>query len=138
MSMARTLNPELTDLSVERLRRRRSAKWSRYGADVLPAWVAEMDFPLAGAVKQALAEAIQLDDCGYASPQELGLADAFAGFVESRLGWSVDAAGVSASSDVVGAIRSLLRVLAEPGDRVVINTPVYHPFFSVIEELGCV
>jgi cystathionine beta-lyase len=66
MSMARTLNPELTDLSVERLRRRRSAKWSRYGADVLPAWVAEMDFPLAGAVKQALAEAIQLDDCGEA------------------------------------------------------------------------
>jgi cystathionine beta-lyase len=135
--MASTLNPALTDIPIERLRRRRSAKWVRYGADVLPAWVAEMDFPLAEPVKRALAEAVQLDDCGYASPEELGLAEAFAGFAESRLDWNVDATQVSPSSDVVGAIRSLLRVLTKPGERVVINPPVYHPFFAVIEELGC-
>ena len=41
------LDPSLTELSLERLRLRRSAKWARYPADVLPAWVAEMDFPLA-------------------------------------------------------------------------------------------
>jgi len=135
--VATILNPELTDIPIERLRRRRSSKWARYSADVLPAWVAEMDFPLAGPVKLALAEAVQLDDCGYASPQELDLAGAFADFADRRLGWSVDEAQVSPSSDVVGAIRSLLRVLTKPGDRIVINTPVYHPFFTLIEELDC-
>jgi len=135
--MATILNPELTDLPISRLRRRRSAKWVRYSADVLPAWVAEMDFPLAEPVKLALTEAVQLDDCGYASPHDLGLAEAFAEFADSRLGWSVEAARVSPSSDVVGAIRSLLRLLTQPGQRVVINTPIYPPFFTVIEELGC-
>jgi cysteine-S-conjugate beta-lyase len=131
------LNPELTELPIERLRRRRSAKWARYPADVLPAWVAEMDFPLAAPVKRALAQAVELDDCGYAWPQELGLAEAFAGFAASRLGWSVDPKAVSPSSDVVGALTAVLRTVAKLGERVVINTPVYHPFFAVIEELGC-
>jgi cystathionine beta-lyase len=135
--MEATLNPELTELPIERLRRRRSAKWARYPDDVLPAWVAEMDFPLAGPVKRALAEAVELDDCGYAYPAGLGLAEAFAGFAERRMGWEVDAAAVSPSSDVVGAITALLRALTEPGDAVVINTPVYHPFFAVIEQLDC-
>jgi cystathionine beta-lyase len=135
--MTAILSPQLTDLPIERLRRRRSAKWARYGADVLPAWVAEMDFPLAEPVRLALTVAVALDDCGYASPQELGLAEAFAEFAERRLDWSVDAERVTSSSDVVGAITSLLRVLTKPGERVLINTPVYHPFFAVIEEVGC-
>ncbi|MBS1886716.1 MAG: aminotransferase class I/II-fold pyridoxal phosphate-dependent enzyme [Actinobacteria bacterium] len=96
-----------------------------------------MDFPLAPAVKIALAEAVELDDTGYGYPQALGLGEAFADFARARLGWEVDPTGVSPAPDVVGAITSLLRVLAEPGDRIVINTPVYHPFFAIIEELGC-
>ncbi|MBS1845181.1 MAG: cystathionine beta-lyase, partial [Actinobacteria bacterium] len=52
--MAASLNPELTELSLETLRLRRSAKWRFYDPDVLPAFVAEMDFPLAPAVKIAL------------------------------------------------------------------------------------
>jgi cystathionine beta-lyase len=131
------LNPELTELPLERLRMRRSAKWARYPAEVLPAWVAEMDFPLAPPVRIALAEAVELDDAGYAWPEGLGLAEAFAGFATERLGWQVDPARVSPSSDVVGALTAVLRTIAAPGDRVVINTPVYHPFFSLIEELGC-
>lgn len=135
--MPRALNPELTELSLERLRLRRSVKWARYPADVLPAFVAEMDFPLAEPVRVALAEAVELDDAGYAWPQALGLAEAFAEFAERRLGWSVDPARVSPAPDVVGAITSVLRELTEPGDGVVLNSPVYHPFFAVLEELGC-
>ena len=135
--MTTTLSPALTEIPIDRLRRRHSAKWARYPADVLPAWVAEMDFPLAVPVKLALTEAVQLDDCGYASPQELGLAEAFAGFAEDRMEWRVDPQAVSPSSDVVGAITAVLRAIAEPGDRIVINTPVYHPFFALIDELGC-
>jgi len=131
-----SLHQELTEIPLERLRRRRSAKWAMY-PEALPAWVAEMDFPLAPPVKRALTEAVELDDCGYAAPAELGLADAFAGFAAARLGWQVDPAQVTASSNVVAALTEVLRALAEPGDRVVINTPVYHPFFAIVEEVGC-
>ncbi len=130
------LNPELTELSLENLRLRRSAKWRFYDPDVLPAFVAEMDFPLAPAVKIALAEAVELDDTGYGYPDALGLGDAFAEFAAARLGWEVDPAGVTAAPDVVNAITSLLRQVAKPGDRIVINTPVYTPFFGIIKELG--
>ncbi|HEY0278191.1 MAG TPA: aminotransferase class I/II-fold pyridoxal phosphate-dependent enzyme [Solirubrobacterales bacterium] len=136
--MAASLNPELTELSLEKLRLRRSAKWRFYDDDVLPAFVAEMDFPLAPAVKIALAEAVELDDTGYGYPDALGLKEAYAEFAAARFGRQVDPAGVTATSDVVNGITALLRAITKPGDRVVINTPVYHPFFSVIEELGCV
>lgn len=129
------LDPALTELSLDRLRRRRSVKWSRYPADVLPAWVAEMDFPLASPVKKALLEAIELDDCGYPDPAELGAA--FAEFALRRHGWEVEPSAVSPSPDVVGALTAVLKETADPGDRVIVNTPVYHPFFAVVEEAGC-
>ncbi len=135
--MEASLNPELTNLSLEQLRLRRSAKWRYYDEDVLPAWVAEMDFPLAAPVKIALAEAVELDDTGYGYPDPLGLAAAFADFAKARLGWEVDPAGVGSIPDVVNGLTSVLRLISKPGDRVIINTPVYHPFFGIIEELGC-
>jgi cystathionine beta-lyase len=131
-----SLNPELTELSLEDLRLRRSAKWRFYEADVLPAWVAEMDFPLAPAVKIALAEAVEMSDTGYAYPDAIGFGEAFAGFAAERLGWEVDPTAVTPASNVVEAIIALLGTIAKPGDRVIINTPVYHPFFSIIEQLG--
>jgi cysteine-S-conjugate beta-lyase len=134
--VAASLNPELTELSLEALRLRRSAKWRYYEEDVLPAWVAEMDFPLAPAVRIALAEAVEMSDTGYGFPDAAGLGEAFAGFAAERLGWEVDPARVVAAPNVVDALISLLRTIASPGDRVVINTPVYHPFFAIIEELG--
>jgi cysteine-S-conjugate beta-lyase len=132
-----SLNPELTELSLEQLRLRRSAKWRFFDEDVLPAFVAEMDFPLAPPVKIALAEAVELDDTGYGYPAALGLAEAYRDFAAARFDWEVDPARVSAAPDVVNAITALLRKIARPGDRVIINTPVYHPFFAVIEEVGC-
>jgi cysteine-S-conjugate beta-lyase len=131
-----SLNPELTELSLEDLRLRRSAKWRFYEADVLPAWVAEMDFPLAPAVKIALAEAVEMSDTGYAYPDAIGFGEAFAGFARERLDWEVDPTAVTPASNVVEAIIALLGTIAKPGDRIIINTPVYHPFFSIIEQLG--
>lgn len=135
--MTPLLNPAFTELSLEELRGRRSAKWARYPRDVLPAWVAEMDFPLAEPVRRALTEAIERGDCGYAYPEGLGLGEAFAGFAGRRLGWSVDPDAVFPSSDVVSAITAVLRSVAAPGQAVVVTTPVYHPFFAAVEEVGC-
>lgn len=128
---------ELTELSLEELRGRRSAKWTYYDPDVLPAWVAEMDFPLAPPVAEALRAAVDRSDTGYAHPAALGLGEAFAGFAERRMGWTVDPEQVIPCNDVVAGLRDLLRVIVEPGAGAVITPPVYHPFFSLIPEAGC-
>jgi cystathionine beta-lyase len=126
----------LTDLSLDRLRRRRSAKWTAWPPDVLPAFVAEMDFPLAQPVKDALTRAIELDDTGYANPDGSGLAAAFTGFAGRRFGWEVDPGQVTATTDVVGGLRALLDLVAGPQEGVIINPPVYFPFFSIVPEAG--
>jgi cysteine-S-conjugate beta-lyase len=128
----------LDELAVDRLealRRRRSSKWLAYPADVLPLTVAEMDYPLAPAVAEALHDAVNRSDVGYASVAS-GLGDAFAGFAGRRWGWDVDAASVTAVTDVGTGVVQLLRVLTSPGDAVVINTPVYPPFFDWVSEAG--
>jgi len=125
-----------TDLSLDRLRRRRSAKWTQYEPDVLPAFVAEMDFPLARPVKEALIEAVELDDTGYSNAPGSGLAQAFAGFAGRRFDWEVDPDQVTATTDVVGGLRALLDLVTGPLEGVVINTPVYFPFFSIVPEVG--
>lgn len=123
------------DLSLAKLRGRSSAKWSTYPPDVLPAWVAEMDFPLAEPIKQRLRRAIDADDCGYAHPT--ALPDAFAAFAKSRFDWTVDPSRVRSAPEVMIAIAEILRIVTKPGDGIVINRPVYPPFTMVIEEVGC-
>jgi cystathionine beta-lyase len=122
------------DLSLEALRARRSAKWATYPEDVLPAWVAEMDFPLAGPLREVLQAALDADDVGYAYPARVG--EAFAGFAQRRHGWTVEPDSVRLLPDVVTGIAEVLRVVTGPGDGVVINPPVYAPFFSLLAEIG--
>ncbi len=122
------------DLSLAKLRGRLSAKWSTYPADVLPAWVAEMDFPLAEPIKQRLRRAIDADDAGYAQPRLLH--DSFVAFAKSRFGWTVDPTRIRVGPEVMVAIAEILRVVTKVGDGVVINPPVYPPFFDTIEEVG--
>ena len=125
----------LTELDETRLRERTSAKWAQYGP-ALPAWVAEMDFPLADPVREALRAAIDRDDAGYAIPAASGLAESFARFASRRLGWELDPAGVMPVSDVVVGVAELIRVLDPDAGGTIITTPVYHPFFEVIPEAG--
>lgn len=121
------------DISLARLRERRSAKWAAFPPEVLPMWVAEMDFPLAPAVKRALRDAVERDDCGYAHPGDL--MEAFAGFVQRRFAWTLDPKRVHLAPDVMVGVAELLRVITQPGDGVVINSPVYAPFFQVTREV---
>ena len=117
------------------LRRRRSAKWRTYDDDVLPLPVAELDFALAAPVQEALAEAVQRSDTGYAGGAA-ELAAAFAGFAGRRWGWRLDPTGVTPATDVGVACVELLRALSRPGDSVVVTPPVYPPFFHWVEESG--
>jgi len=122
------------DLSLDELRARRSVKWRRYPDDVLPAWVAELDFPLAAPVHRALLDAVARDDTGYAYAD--GLAAAFAGFAASRWRWEVDPLRTLLVADIMSGVGELLRTLTAPGDGIVVNPPVYPPFFRMVREVG--
>jgi cysteine-S-conjugate beta-lyase len=119
-----------------RLRRRTSEKWTAYPEDVLPAHIAEMDFSLAPPIARVLTEAIEAGDLGYAAAARSELAETFGDLAKRRWAWEVDPGGVVAVPDVMVGVAELLRVLTRPGGGVVINTPVYYPFFSVIAETG--
>lgn len=122
------------DISLQELQARRSEKWRRYPPDVLPAWVAELDFALAPPVRQALADAVARSDTGYASVG--ALPRTFAAFAAERWGWQVDPERIQLAADIMSAVAELLRVLTVPGDGVVVNPPVYPPFFSMVREVG--
>ncbi|HET9116717.1 MAG TPA: aminotransferase class I/II-fold pyridoxal phosphate-dependent enzyme [Pseudonocardiaceae bacterium] len=120
-------------LDLEVLRARRTMKWSRYPPDVLPAWVAEMDFPLAPAVLDAARRVIDAQDLGYGEPA--GLAEAFAGWAARYQDWRPDPALACPVGDVMAGVEAALRVLTEPGDGVVLLTPAYPPFFALLKQL---
>jgi cysteine-S-conjugate beta-lyase len=126
----------LETIALEALRRRRSEKWRKFPADVLPSHIAEMDFGVAAPIEEALIAAVRSGDLGYAHARSSGLPEAFAAFAHRRWEWEPDPVGVVAVPDVMVGVAELLRVLTPPGAGVVINPPVYPPFFSVIAETG--
>jgi cysteine-S-conjugate beta-lyase len=118
----------------ERLRRRTSVKWRTHPEDVLPAFVAEMDVDLADPVRQALIHAVELGDTGY--PYGDGYARALGGFAARRWGWSFDPAETSLVADVMTGVVEALRLVTARGDAVIVNPPVYFPFFGFVEHAG--
>lgn len=121
-------------LSLERLYERTSEKWSHYPSDVLPAFVAETDFELAPAVHRALAAAVDASDCGYAHPAKMGAV--FSAFALRRLGWAIAADRVFTVPDVMAGVIESIRALSPEKSAVVINPPVYPPFFSTLANAG--
>ncbi|MFF7047180.1 MalY/PatB family protein [Streptomyces griseorubiginosus] len=129
-----TPNP-LRALSLEQLRRRTSMKWRTYPEDVLPLWVAEMDVPLAEPVVRAVREAMELGDTGY--PAGTAYAEALAAFAAERWAWEGLAVERTAIvPDVMMGIVEMLKLVSGPGDPVVVNSPVYPPFFPFVENMG--
>ena len=116
------------------LRQRKSEKWRGFPSDVLPLPVAEMDFPIAEPIKDALRDMIDRSDTGYlgAIPE---LKESFSIFAKKLWGWELDSQNVRIASDVGVAAVEILRVLIKPGDKVLIDTPVYHNFFNWLNEV---
>ena len=121
-------------ISLDELRLRRSSKWLIHGPDVLPAFVAELDVPVAEPIRRAVVEAVERGDLGY--PEPAGLPAAFSAYVGREHGWQVDPADVHVIPDVMAGIVEVLRATGEPGAGVVVNPPVYGPFFEGIPEAG--
>lgn len=110
-------------------------KWRTYPQDVLPLWVAEMDVPLAEPVAQAIRDAVALGDTGY--PAGTAYAEALADFASER--WSWDGLAVERTAvvpDVMLGIVEMLKLVSGPGDPVVVNSPVYPPFYQFVGNMG--
>ncbi len=121
------------EVDLETLRTRTSAKWTYFDADVLPAWVAEMDFTLAPSIAAALTAAVARSDTGYRSVGRLP--EALIDFSSRRWGWQPDASHVMVVPDVMTGIAATLRHVTGPADSVVINSPVYPLFYSTVRDV---
>jgi cysteine-S-conjugate beta-lyase len=124
---------EVNALSLEELRTHRSTKWRDFPLNVLPLHVAEMDFPVAQPIRELLAQMVLDSDLGYlGSVPEVGAS--FAEFSRQRWDWEIDANQVRISTDVGVGVVEVLRLFTKPGDRVLVNSPIYHNFYTWIAE----
>jgi cystathionine beta-lyase len=124
-----------TSLSIDDLRRRGSVKWTRYGDDVLAAWVAEMDFPLAPGLKTALHEAVDRGCTGY-PPAESGLPAACAAWLARSFGVTVEPRQIRVIPHILRGIELAIRAFSPPESAVVVMTPAYPPFFETVRVAG--
>lgn len=124
----------LSRVDMDILRRRTSEKWRHYPEDVLPLWVAEMDVSLAAPVERALVDAAQSGDLGY--PIADSYVEALAGFAARHWNWEVAPSHSRPVANVMSGVAAAVAVLTEPGDSVVVNCPVYPPFYSYVENSG--
>jgi cystathionine beta-lyase len=122
-------------LSLDQLRKRKSVKWRQFPADVLPLPVAEMDFESAPAIKAALIDMVERSDTGYLGPFP-ELFEAFAKFSQTRWGWQVDTNQMRMATDVGVGIVEIMRTLIKPGEKVMVNSPVYENIWRWVVEVN--
>ena len=107
-----------------------SQKWQKYaGRDVLPLWVADMDFPSPPAILEALHRRVDHGIFGYARPVK-STVDAVVAAMESRYAWRIDPAWLVWLPGLVVGLNVTAQAFAEPGDEVLTLSPVYPPFMS--------
>ncbi len=107
-----------------------SIKWNHYDPDVLPLWVADMDFAAPQPVIQALQERVAHGVLGYAEPQP-ELYQVIQQRLYERYGWTVDRPDILFLPGVVVGFNMAAHAIGQPGDGILIQPPVYYPFLSV-------
>ena len=120
--------------SLDELRKRKSVKWRFYEKDVLPLPVAEMDFPVAEPIKAALREMIDRSDAGYLGPFP-ELFEAFQKFSNELWRWNPDVTQMRTATDVGVGVVEVMRTLIQPGDKVLLNSPIYDNMWRWIAEV---
>lgn len=114
-----------------------SCKWDTPAQeDVLPMWVADMDFRTAPAVIEALQRRVAHGIFGYTKVPD-AYYNAVEGWFARRHGWRIDRRWIVCTTGVVPALSAVIKALTKPGDRVIVQTPAYNCFFSSIRNNGC-
>ncbi len=112
-----------------------SVKWNAYPPDVLPLWVADMDFPAPPQVLEALRERLTHGVLGYPT-EPPGAREAVIGWLERRYEWRVAPESLVFIPGVVTGVNLALQVFTRPGDGVVVQTPVYRPILEAAGRNG--
>ena len=114
-----------------------SYKWDSAGdADVLPMWVADMDFRTAPPVVEALRKRVEHGIFGYVRVPDAYYA-AVTNWFARRHDWQIEKEWIIYTTGVVPALSAVIKALTVPGDKVMVQTPVYNCFFSSIRNNGC-
>ena len=120
-----------------------SVKWdelkTKFGdipEDVLPMWIADMEFRSPQPVIEAIKKANEHGIYGYTS-RPLSYYQAIIDWMEKRHNWKIKKDWIAYSPGVVPALSLIIRAFCQPGDKVIVQPPVYYPFFRVIENNGC-
>ncbi|MBU6163843.1 MAG: aminotransferase class I/II-fold pyridoxal phosphate-dependent enzyme [Actinomycetales bacterium] len=116
------------------LRKRKSLKWRYYEKEVLPLPVAEMDFPIAEPIKNALRDMIDRSDTGYLGPFP-ELFESFRIFSNELWDWNPDVSQMRTATDVGVGVVEVMRTLIQPGDKVLLNSPIYDNMWRWVTEV---
>lgn len=123
------------DKTIDR-RATNSYKWDSAPGGVLPMWVADMDFRTASAIIDALQKRVAHGIFGYTRVPD-AYYDAVTSWFSRRHGWDIDREWIIYTSGVVPAVSAVIKAMTVPGDKVIVQTPVYNCFFSSIRNNGC-
>src|SRR6266849_11019776 len=124
-------------LGADQLRGRGGGKWTKYPADVIPAFVADMDFKVAPAVQTAITQFTDTQDYGYGTMTDaIPLFDAFAAWMARRHRWQPDPTLTHANTDVIQGLVAMLVAFTAPGDGIIVQTPIYPPFLRFVASTG--
>ena len=111
-------------------------KWDSLADGVLPLWVADMDFRAAPAIVDALKRRANEGVFGYAHPPTVWH-ESLARWLARRHGWEIEPDTVLDTTGVIPALAATIRAFCKPGDKVIIQPPVYNCFYTVIRDQGC-
>ena len=125
------------DLDLDRVRNRPGIKWERHGNDVLSAWVADMDVEVPSFITEAVIERVESGGLGYGFYDEpIPVLEAFKNRMHKAFNWEIQTSDVIRVHDVIQGLEWAIRTLSPVGSGIVVQTPVYPPFYSTIEASG--
>ena len=125
----------MTPTDLDRCRSLTGIKWKHYDPDVLPAWVADMDLPPAPVAVEAVRSLVDRGDFGYTWAAASQLPEAFASWQEHHHGWRPPTDELRLFCDVVQAVEVSVWLHTQPGDGVLVFTPVYPPFLGTVKAM---
>lgn len=102
--------------------------------DILPLWVADMDFPCSKAIQEALHKRVDEQIYGYSCGFDDEYRSSVTGWFQRRFGWEIESTTIFYSGGIVPALGYLINILSDEGDGILIQTPVYYPFQRKILE----
>ena len=104
--------------------------------DVIPMWVADMDFPVAKPIVEALKKRVEHEFYGYTQPGP-NVIEAVVERMQRKFNWKIQPEWVVFTPGVIPALNVAVRAFTHPGDEVILQEPVYYPFFPAVTSSGC-